>query len=474
MKASFLIIFIFGFVGLSCFAQSDALVDTTKVIPVGDIPMANVPIIIPKDSLHKEFYLVAPAYEYIPGDETPEIISTRLACIEKTIPLKNNKTIHAFIQYFTVRDREYTKAMLRKKNLYFPIFEKYLAEYNLPDELKYLSIIESALNPRAVSRAKAVGLWQFMPYTGKHYGLNNEWYWDDRMDPEKSTQAACKLLADLYRMFKNWELALAAYNSGPGTVMKANKRSGYKNDFWEIYPFLPRETRSYVPQFVAIIYSMKYAEEHNLFEPFTEEFPTTDTIQVKSYLNLETFANLTGTCLEEMQFLNPALKTKAIPANGKWHTLKMPMLAKQMLKQNQQWILDSAQQSGKSDFEKLAASNTDAGKEMLNYVVKPGDGLGIIAARYGVKQEDIKKWNNLASGVIHPGQRLTVWVKPPPLVSKSKITVISPLPDIYIVQLGDSLWDISKKFEGLTIEKIKQLNSLTGNSIKPGQKLVLH
>jgi membrane-bound lytic murein transglycosylase D len=440
--------------------------DTTKFVPSQDS------LTLPKDSLHKELYLVTPGYEYVPGDETPELISSRLACIQQTIPLKNNKTVHAFIQYFTVRDREYTKAMLRKKNLYFPIFEKYLAQYNLPDELKYLSVIESGLNPRAVSHARAVGLWQFMQYTGKHYGLTTEWYWDDRMDPEKSTEAACRLLADLYKIFKNWDLALAAYNSGPGTVLKANRKSGYKNDFWEVYPFLPRETRSYVPQFIAIVYAMKYAEEYNLFEPFSEQYPLTDTLQVKSYLNVETLAKLTGSCIEEMHFLNPALKTKAIPANGKLHTLKMPLIAKQALQLNAQFILDSARKSGRIDFEKLAHAGVESG-ELLYYLVKSGDGLGVIASKYGVKQEDLKKWNNLSSNMIHPGQRLKVWVKSSGKTSAKATVVTTTPPDVYVVQNGDSLWDISQKFQGLSIDKIKTLNNLPSNNIKPGQKLVL-
>ena len=466
MRIEFLLTCFICLSTILCLArQEDSAVDTAKAI-------TDEPIALPKDSLHAELYLVAPGYEYIPGDETPELISSRLSCIEKTIPLRYNKSVHAFIQYFTVRDREYSKAMLRKKDLYFPVFEKYLAQYNLPDELKYLSVIESGLNPRAVSRAKAVGLWQFMQYTGKHYGLTNDWYWDDRMDPEKSTEAACKLLADLYKIFKNWEMALAAYNSGPGTVLRANKRSGYKNDFWEVFRFLPRETRSYVPQYIAIIYAMKYAEEHNLFEPFPEKYPETDTLLVNSYLNIETLASLTGTCVEDIQFLNPALKTKAIPANGKTHTLKIPSQAKQALLANQIFIMDSARKSGRKDFEKLTASRTENGKELLYYMVKPGDGLGIIASRHGVKQEDLKIWNNLSSGMIHPGQRLKIWVNPTGVAKYSPIAGSRP-PEVYIVQSGDSLWDISKKFEGLTIDKIKQLNHLPDSNIRPGQKLVL-
>jgi membrane-bound lytic murein transglycosylase D len=468
MRFNLFFIFALSLLASFSYGQSVAQNDSLKSV------LPEVPLVLPKDSLHKELYLVTPDYEYIPGDETPELISTRLACIEGTIPLKNNKTVHGFIQYFTVRDREYSKSMLRKKDLYFPLFEKYLAKYNLPDELKYLSVIESGLNPRAISPARAVGLWQFMQYTGKHYGLNTDWYWDDRMDPEKSTEAACKLLADLYRMFKNWELALAAYNSGPGTVMKANRKSGYKNDFWEVYRFLPRETRSYVPQFIAIVYTMKYAEEHNLFEPFTEAFPSTDTIHVNSFLNLETLGSLTGTCMEELHFLNPALKTKSIPANGKTHIIKMPLLAKQALMSNSKFILDSARKSGKHDFENLMAKKSEDGKEMITYLVKSGDGLGIIASRFKVSQASLREWNNLSSsGMIHPGQRLKIWTKPGAAPTSNKPIAKVRTPETYVVQHGDSLWDISKKFDGISIEKIKQLNSLSSNDIKPGQKLVL-
>jgi membrane-bound lytic murein transglycosylase D len=223
---------------------------------------------------------------------------------------------------------------------------------------------------------------------------------------------------------------------------------------------------------------MKYAEHHNLFEPFVEQFPPTDTINVSSYLNVETLAKLTGTCMEEMHFLNPALKTKAIPDTKKWYALKMPVIAKENLLANRTAIIDSAR-SGKAEFEKYIAATTESGKELLSYVVKSGDGLGIIASRYGVKQSDLIAWNNLsAKGMIHPGQRLKVWVKPTATTTVASTTKVNSVPvantpNEYIVQAGDSLWDISKKFEGLTIEKIKALNSLNGNDIKPGQKLVL-
>src|SRR5436190_1337683 len=249
-------------------------------VPVDSIAEEVVSKVLAADSLQDPILFAVPVeVEYIPAEETPELVRDRLGCLQKTIPLTYNSTVHGFINYFTIRNREYTRLMLRRQNLFFPLFEKYLAKYNLPEELKYLSVIESGLNPRAVSRASAVGLWQFMSFTGKYFDLYNNWYFDDRMDPEKSTEAACRYLSQLYTIFHNWELALAAYNSGPGTVRRALRRAGpKKKTFWEMYNYLPRETRSYVPQFISIIYSMNYAEEHNMIENAMEEMIPHDTL----------------------------------------------------------------------------------------------------------------------------------------------------------------------------------------------------
>jgi len=227
------------------------------------------------------------AFDYIP-DATYEQIEERLGQLNTQIPLNYNTKVKSFIDYFTVRNREYTKKVLKKSTYYFPIFEEILAEYNLPDELKYLSIVESGLVATAQSRAAAVGLWQFVYYTGRSYGLHADWYIDERMDPYKSTVAAARHLKSLYEIYHDWELALAAYNCGGGNVNKAIRRSG-KRTFWEIYPYLPRETRSYVPQFVAIVYAFNYAEEHNLLieERDYEYAMVTDTIMVKQFTNLE-------------------------------------------------------------------------------------------------------------------------------------------------------------------------------------------
>jgi len=415
--------------------------------------------------------------EYIPAEATPQLIAERLSSLSGTIELTYNSRVQSFIDYFTIRDRNYTRMVQRRKDLYFPIFERKLKEYGLPDELKYLSIIESGLNPRATSRARAVGLWQFMPGTGRYMGLSSDWYIDERMDPEKSTDAACRYLASLYSMFGDWQLALAAYNSGPGTVRNAIRKSGYKKNFWEVYAGLPRETKSYVPQFIAIVYAMNYTEEHNLVELAKEELQPHDTIYVQQFLHFETYANLTGTCLEDLQRLNPSVMRGALPDNGKRHIIKVPTWSKAALNQNRQFILDSASKIGKKELETLAKNIFGAtnGREVQLYRVRAGDVLGSIAERFGVRVADLKNWNSLAGNNIRVGQRLSIWTFPVRLLASSKnlVSFISADSKTYTVQPGDTLWDISKRLPGITIEKIKNLNNLKGNKLKPGQKLII-
>ena len=441
------------------------------------LTLSAAEVLIPEQPDSIGFTFAMPSdLEYIPAEESPELISDRLSCIQETIPLPYNDKVHAFINYFTIRDRDYTRMVLRRTDLYFPLFEKYLAQYHLPSELKYLSIIESGLNPKAVSRARAVGLWQFMSGTGRYMGLRNDFYIDERMDPEKSTVAACQYLTMLYSMFKDWPLALAAYNSGPGTVKKAIRRSGYRKSFWDVYPYLPRETRAYFPQFIAMLYAVNYAEHHNLEVNAKEKFPPYDTLMVKQFLHFETFACLTGTCLEDLQRLNPSLQRNAVPG-GRPYTLRIPVLAREKLDQNRFAILDSASKGGRQGMEQLARVDIGStyGREMVAYTVKFGDGLGTIAQKHRVRIDDIKKWNNLSSNLIHPGRVLNIWI----LASAKNVSYAQraplPLPDsnLYIVQPGDTLWDISRKFQGLTIEKIKILNNLKTDKVRPGQRLIV-
>ncbi len=485
-KISFIIV-LFILAGVQTFpvAAQEVQDSTFAFLDSLEIEIAEKEIIFKEDTADFVYFALPPELEYIPGNDDPAVIADRLACIENKIQLTYNDKTHAFINYFTVKDREYTRLMMRRKNLYFPLFEKYLAKYGLPDELKYLSIIESGLNTRAVSRARAVGLWQFMSPTGKYYGLNQDWYIDERMDPEKATDAACRYLRDLYRMFNDWELALAAYNSGPGNVKKAIRKSGYKKTFWDIYNFVPRETRSYVPQFVAITYTMNYLDEHNFIEDGEEILMPADTILVSNFLYLPTFAELTGVCIEDLQKLNPSIQHNAIPDSKKPYIFHVPVLSLEPLAANRLAILDSASKVGKESVQALAVNsvgNTD-GRDRIVYKVKSGDVLGSIAIRHNVRVNDIKKWNNLNSNTIQIGQRLTIWTRPgayqetQPIASNTnpKTAIPAPIPGskTYIVQQGDTLWDISRKFEGLSIERIKNLNNLQDNKIKAGQTLII-
>jgi membrane-bound lytic murein transglycosylase D len=422
-------------------------------------------------------------YEYIP-DATYDQIEERLKKIEGVIPLNFNTRVKSFVDYFTVRDREYTKMVLRRSTYYFPIFEPILEKYGLPDELKYLAIVESGLNSTVRSWAAAVGLWQFIYYTGKTYGLHADWYVDERMDPVKSTEAAARYIKSLYSMFGDWELALAAYNCGPGNVRKAIRRSGYKRKFWDVYRYLPRETRGYVPQFVAIAYTFQYQEEHNLMlEDHEYIYPiSTDTIMVKNFLNLSTLGEMLDICPEQMEFLNPAIKRKAVPKSSKYFSVRIPADKMSLLTENRISILDSASKTGQKELEYLARNSVGStyGRDKIVHRVRSGDVLSRIAQTYHVRVSDIKKWNSLSSNTIRVGQKLNIWLVPNSYSEKlalKKPTVKQEMvvdgKRYHIVQPGDTLWDISKAYNDMSIEKLKKLNNLKSNNIKPGQKLVI-
>ncbi|OEK05473.1 lytic transglycosylase domain-containing protein [Roseivirga misakiensis] len=412
-------------------------------------------------------------YDYAP-DFSYEEIEKRYDDLELTIDIAFNDRVKAFINYFTVRDRDYTREMLKRKEVYFSIFEKHLKAYDLPQELKYLPIIEAGLNPKAVSGPRAVGLWQFMAATGKERGLKIDWYIDERMDPEKSTEAACKYISWLYGIFKDWKLTLAAYNSGIGNVQRAIRRAGYKNDFWGIYRYLPRETRSYVPQFAAIVYAMEYADIHNIYTEETLYPVDYETVETKSFVYLKAFAEESGIPLKTLEALNPEIKKGAIPERKNGFQLKIPKDQKDNFLENQIQILAKAEE-GKKEFEKMARNmpGSTFGKEKVVYRVRRGDVLGTIARKHRVRLQDLKAWNNIRGSLIRVGQRLNIYTGPDFYDGTSAKLINQPLPDskIHIVQPGDTLWDISRMYKGLSIGKIKELNKIRGSSIKPGMRL---
>ncbi len=414
------------------------------------------------------------AYDYapdIPLKEAEKLYNK----LDHDIDIVFNERVYAFINYFTVRDRSYTREMLRRKEVYFPLFEKYLKKYDLPAELKYLPIIESGLNPKATSGPQAVGLWQFMRATGKEQGLHIDWYLDERMDPEKSTEAACKYIKWLYSYFKDWKLTLAAYNSGIGNVNRAVRRAGYKKDFWKVYRYLPRETRSYVPQFAAIYHAMEFADLYNIY-PEDQLYPIDyETINVDQFVYLKAFSEESGIALEELNTLNPAIKKGAIPDLRNSVELKIPRNAFDEFVANETTILAKAL-AGKVEFEKMAKNmpGSTFGKEKVVYRVRSGDVLGTIARKHRVRLADLKAWNNIRGSLIRVGQRLNIYVGPNFYEPTQTVRVLNqPIPDskLHVVQPGDTLWDISRMYKGLSIERIKELNKLKNNSLKPGMRL---
>ena len=433
----------------------------------------------------------AAVFEDLLPDAPYDLIEDRLSCIENEVPLHFNNNVKSFIDYFTIRNREYTKGVIERRDRFFPIFEEILAENGMPEELKYLSIVESGLRANAISRVGAGGLWQFMPSTGKMYRLSQSWYIDERMNPRKATEAACKYLGELYNMFDDWELALAAYNTGPGNVRRAIRRSGYKKSFWDIYRYLPRETRSYLPQFVAIAYTLNHLDEHNFVEHELEMqyLQEHDTIHVSNYFHLETFASQLNLCVEDLINLNPQIIRGAIPEGTKSYALNVPADLMVQIDSTKATLLDSASKVGKKELEYLARNTPGStfGRTKQVYRVRSGDVLGTIANQYHVRVSDLRNWNNISGNMIRVGQRLNIWVLPYYNANTKSNYAVSNLPvttpktaaaenetlvgNLYLVKNGDSLWSISKKFDDLSIEKLKKLNNLTSSRINPGQKL---
>ncbi|MCK0191641.1 LysM peptidoglycan-binding domain-containing protein [Arenibacter sp. F20364] len=411
-----------------------------------------------------------------------DTLKARLKILNQKTPFNivYNPSLENVIRYFLTRKRDMMSRMLTISQFYFPLFEQELDNQNVPLELKYLAIVESALNPRARSRVGATGLWQFMYGTGKMYDLDVSSYVDERSDPINSTKAASLYLKKLHDIFNDWDLALAAYNSGPGNVNKAIRRSGGYKNYWNIRRNLPRETAGYVPAFLATMYIFEYAEEHG----FTRQVPDrpyfeTDTIHVKSTITFNQISELVDVSEEELLLLNPAYKLKVIPfVKGKNYALRLPVDALGKFVANEEAIYAHVQNQLKSKEEPLP--RIVQSKDQITYKVRSGDFLGKIAERYGVGVSQIKNWNGLRSNNLRIGQRLTIYPRRiPSNVStantgkNSTNSVAAAGAKIHTVKSGDSLWTISKKYPGISIDNLRKWNGISGNDIKPGTKLKL-
>ncbi|MCX7546581.1 LysM peptidoglycan-binding domain-containing protein [Xanthomarina sp. F1114] len=407
---------------------------------------------------------------------TTDTLKARLSRLNARTPfnVEYNASLESVIKNFLKNRRGYFERIMGLSAFYFPMFEREMDAYNIPLEMKYLAIVESALNPRAKSRVGATGLWQFMFATGKQYGLEVSSYVDERSDPIKSTTTAAVYLSRLYEIFGDWDLALAAYNSGPGNVSKAIRRSGGYQNYWNIRHNLPRETAGYVPAFLATMYIFEYAEEHG----FVSERPKfhgieTDTIRVKQMITLDQVAEATQLPIEELQFLNPSYKLDIIPVvENKNYYLRLPRTAIGTFVANESTIYASAK--AELDTREKPLPQFFEAKSKITYRVKSGDNLGFIARKYSVRVSQLKQWNGLRSNNIRIGQRLTIYPRNPVATQQSKTpvkTTTSGSQKIYTVKSGDSLWSISKKFPGVSVQNIRDWNDISGNNLKPGMKL---
>ncbi len=428
---------------------------------------------------------VAIAENYV-YDLPTDSLKARLERINQKTPFNvvYNASLENLIKSFLTRKRGLMERMLTVSQFYFPLYEEEFDRLDIPLEMKYLSIVESALNPRARSRVGATGLWQFMYSTGKQYKLDVTSYVDERSDPIKSTKAAGQFLSRLYDIFGDWDLALAAYNSGPGNVNKAIRRSGGHRNYWNIRRNLPRETAGYVPAFLATMYVFEYAEEHGLKgRPVERAYFETDTIQVKSLITFDQISKLVGVSVEELKVLNPSYKLNVIPyVKGKNYSLRLPKDAMGKFVANEIQIYAHVKKELESKESPLPALVKQAEKDRIRYKVRSGDYLGKIAERYGVRVSQLKQWNGLRSNNLRVGQRLTIYPRyrgnRSKAAKKTSATVAStqsfpPGTKVHTVQSGDSLWTISRKYPGVSVENLREWNGISGKNLKPGTKLKL-
>ncbi|MBR5051646.1 MAG: transglycosylase SLT domain-containing protein [Bacteroidaceae bacterium] len=338
--------------------------------------------------------------------------ANRLSRLPNVVEMPYNNVVQKYIDLYSGRLRNSVAVLLGRGNFYNPIFEEALESYQIPLELKYLPIIESALNPTAVSRAGAVGLWQFMITTGKQYGLEVTSLIDERRDPIKASYAAARYLRDLYNILGDWTLAIAGYNCGPNNITKAIKRAGGAKDYWTIYPYLPAETRGYVPAFIAANYIMNYYCDHNICPVNTTLPQGTDTIQVSKNVRMERIAELCGISQEELKMLNPQYRTTLIPGDAHACTLRMPTSAiNAFIEAGDSIYVPPTEVVAQIDVPVVEQPRAKKGKSSgkAKYAtVRNGDTLGKIAARNGTSVANLRRLNGIKGNTVYAGRKIRV------------------------------------------------------------------
>lgn len=474
-----------------------------------------------------------------------EVLKKRLRKLDVQSPfvIEYNPALENVIKSFLKNRTKSFERQMALAEYYFPLFEEKLSKYNLPLEIKYLAIVESALQPKAKSKVGAGGLWQFMPATGKQYKLNISTYVDERHDPIKSTEAACHYMMNMYAIFGDWSLVLASYNCGPGNVSKAIRRSGGKTDYWEIRKYLPRETANYLPAFLATMYIYEFKKEHGLVPKKAEmTYFETDTVMVKQAMTFKQLSDLLDISEAQLEYLNPIYKSKYIPSiDDEYFYLRLPKnkigifvsneekiygylaYLEQEKSRNLQLALQAKKRDSiaKQDSLAVAANLTVKNNETNEYEevikkrtkevvsknfhkVKKGETLAEIAKKNQVSITDLKTWNKIKGSAINTGQSLVIQTTKKVTVNevvkkpKSKTEIIEPVvenavaeniekptenkyssakskieikEDYYIVQKGDSIFSITKKFPNLTTDDLKKKNDLKTDNIQPGMKL---
>ncbi|NHN25556.1 LysM peptidoglycan-binding domain-containing protein [Flavobacterium jejuense] len=409
-------------------------------------------------------------------DLSTELLKKRLKKLDSKSPfnIEYNPALENVIKTFLKKRQGAYERLMAISEYYFPMFEEHLAKYDVPLEIKYLAIVESALNPRAKSRVGASGLWQFMYPTGKQFDLEVNSFVDERYDPLKATEAACQYLSSLYRIFGDWSMVLASYNAGPGNVSKAIRRSGGSQNYWNIRKNLPRETANYVPAFLATMYIYEYHKEHKFVPkkaPLT--YFETDTVMVKRRISFEQVSELLDVPFEQIVFLNPIYKLDIIPyQEDKAHYLRLPKNKLGLFVSNEDKVYAYI------DFLETFKEKTilpDANDVLVSrtkyHKIRRGESLGLIADKYNVTISQLKNWNNLRGNSIQAGKSLKIFSSERVTSKSYTSSSNNGSNQVYKVKKGDSLYSIAKKFPGISADDIKKWNGISSNNIKPGMKL---